>query len=213
MIPAQPRLFWLTLAVIVMALVTGSFAPKHVDLLPGEFELPVLALELVRTPGDAARVLDGDARRSGLRRSTYADFGFIIVYTLLWVAMGRRVSRIVAILALLGGLADVIEDIGMLTTIEASTPSQAIVHWTYFVSSVKWLLLGLVFIALFFYFRPRHGLRDGWDLAKLGAGLAYAYSGIICVAGVFIYNPLIERSLLPLSVALILQLIVSLLAL
>jgi hypothetical protein len=212
MIPVQSRLFWLTLIVIVTAVIIGSFDPKDVDELPDGFESPVLALELAQSADDAALVIDGDQRRAALKKATYFDFAFILVYTFLWFVMGRRVSPIVAIVAVLAGLADLIENTGMLITIAAPAPSLSVIKWTYYASLIKWLQLGLVFIALFFYFRPHQGLRDGWDVARLAAGLAYAYSGILCVAGVFVYNPVIERSVLPLSVALTLQLILSLLA-
>ena len=211
MITKRPRLFWLTLAVMVTAVATSHFAPKDVVSLPGGFESPVIALELARSAGDAALIMDGPERRSGFRTSVYTDFGFIFFYTLLWAIMGRRVSPIAALLAVLGGLADVIEDIGMLITLAAPAPTENAVNWTFYASHAKWLALGLVFIALFFYFRPRFGIKSGWDLTRSLAGLAYICSGVICVAGVFLWNPLIEYSVPPLSVALLLQLVLALL--
>jgi len=106
----------------------------------------VLALELERTASDAPVVVDGPQRKSQLYNEIYADFGFIISYTLLWVVMGLRIGRIVAILAVLGGLADVIEDIGILAVLgatqTATQPTQTMVNLVYSASSIKWMLLG-----------------------------------------------------------------------
>ena len=197
MIPAQPRLFWLTMAVMVMAIIVSKFTFNGVEQLRGGFESPVLALELARSACDAKAIADGKARRAILKKNNYADIGLIIAYMSLWFSIGKRLNRIVAIAALLAGVANVIEDVGMLMTLYAAKPSPGIVESTYFASCIKWVLLGLVFIALSFYFRPRLGLRDGWDVARAGTALAYAYSGILCLAGVFFSNPIIERAFSP----------------
>lgn len=211
MIPVQPRIFWLTLAVIIMAVIGWKFSPRDLEEIPGGFESAVLGLELARSPQDAATIADGEPRRAVLKKNTYADIGLIIAYTILWFSIGKRLNKIVAAAALAAGIADVIEDLGILITLDSAMPSEAVVRTTYIASFIKWMLLGVVFVALAFYFRPRSGLRHGWDVARAVTALAYAYSGILCLVGIFFYHPIIERVLLPLSVALILQLVLSLL--
>src|SRR5262249_39986054 len=120
MIPVQPRIFWLTVAVIVMAVIVSKFTPKDVEEIPGGFELAVLGLELARSPQDAATIADGEPRRAILKKNTYADLGLIIAYTILWFTIGKHVNKIVAVAALVAGIADVIEDLGILMTLDLS---------------------------------------------------------------------------------------------
>src|SRR5262249_57701684 len=101
MIPVQPRIFWLTVAVIVMAVIVSKFTPKDVEEIPGGFESAVLGLELARSPQDAATIADGEPRRAVLKKNTYADLGLIIAYTILWFTIGKRLNKIVAVPPLL----------------------------------------------------------------------------------------------------------------
>jgi hypothetical protein len=211
MIPVQPRIFWLTLAVIVMAVIVSKFTPQDVEEIPGGFESVVLGLELARSPQDAATIADGEARRTVLNKNTYLDLGLIIGYTILWFSIGKRLNKTVAVAVLVAGSADLIEDLGMLMTLGSAMPSEAVVRTTYSASFTKWMLLGVVFVALACYFRPRSGLQNGWDVARGFTALAYAYSGILCLVGIFFSHRVIERAWLPLSVALILQWVLSLL--
>ncbi len=209
---ARPRvLFWLTLATIITAGLTARYAPdpKRVDLVPGGFESPTLALELARTPEDAAALIKQDPE--AFRKQTMVDFFFIATYTALWFTLARRRRlAIIPLLIILAGLADVSEDVGMLQSI-AGTPTASTVALTYWSSMIKWLLLGVSWLAFFLAFKPSNPVRTGWDLQQLATGLFYASAGIVTVLGVFASHTLIERSVLPLSAALLLQLFLFLL--
>ncbi len=205
-------MFWLTLATIITAGLTARYAPnpKQVDIVPGGFESPTLALELARTPEDAATLIN--QARDAFRKQTMVDFVFIAAYTTLWftLARRRRLVAIVPVLIVLAGLADVSEDVGILQSI-AGTPTASTVALTYWSSMIKWTLLGVTWLAFFPAFKPSNPVRTGWDLQQLTTGLFYAYAGTVTMLGVIASHTLIERSVLPLSAALLLQLFLFLL--
>src|SRR5207244_13362169 len=68
--------------------------------LPDDYRNPVLALELVKNGPDIRKTVeakpvnaeDGSVR-DFLRRSTYKDFGFILVYALFFLALTLLISR------------------------------------------------------------------------------------------------------------------------
>ena len=103
--------------------------------LPDDYRNPVLALELVKNGPDIKKIVeakpvnaeDGSVR-DFLRRSTYKDFGFILVYALFFIALSLLLSRtnlswarwagyLAAVCAALGAIMDLIEDRGMLKAI------------------------------------------------------------------------------------------------
>jgi hypothetical protein len=128
MIPLQPRIFWLTLAVIILAVIVSKFTPTEVEKIPGGFESAVLALELARTPQQAAIIADGEQQRLSFKKNTYADLGLIIAYMALWFSIGTRLHTIVAVAALAAGIADAIEDAGILMTLGSTMPSESVVQ-------------------------------------------------------------------------------------
>jgi hypothetical protein len=206
--PHQPVLFWSTLVVIVMALVTGVLEPKRIDYIPHCFKSPTLAMELPRSGRDLQILLDGPASstRGAFRRQTLADFLFILCYVFLWFRLTRKISWVLASVVILAGIADCFENLGILRAVASVAPSQAIADATRYPALIKWTLLGVAFSSLLYLFWPRDPARDGWQILELVVGLSYAWGGILCLAGALFQNLWIEQSMLPLSAALVLQL-------
>jgi hypothetical protein len=206
--PQQPVLFWSTLAVIVMALMTGVLEPKRIDYIPHCFKSPTLAIELPRGSTDLQVLLDGQgsATRLAFRRQTLADYLFILCYVFLWFRLTRRISWVLASVVILAGIADCFENLGILRGVASVAPSQAIADATRYPSLIKWTLLGVAFSSMLYLFWPRDPVRNGWQVLELGIGLCYAWGGVLCFAGALFQNLWIERALLPLSAALVLQL-------
>ena len=204
----RASLLVLTVITMLGAVVTGALAPRDFDTLPDGFEAPVLALELARSPDDASLVIEGNGHRAALLSATIADLGFIAAYATLWTVMASSVHPLLAVAAALAGFADLVEDAGIFAALLAA-PTGPVVTWIRCASLVKWALLGITFVGLYWYFRPPGRVNTGWDVMRLGTGLVYAYAGVLCVWGVAIDNPVIERSMLPLSFALVMQIILA----
>jgi len=128
--------------------------------LPDDYRNPVLALELVKNGPDIKKIVeakpvnaeDGSVR-DFLRRSTYKDFGFILVYALFFIALSLLLSRtnlswargagyLAAVCAALGAIMDLIEDRGMLKAI-AGEASDSLANSIRYPSLAKWGLLFL----------------------------------------------------------------------
>jgi hypothetical protein len=207
--PKQPKLFWSTLSVVVAALLASSLTPKGLDYIPHCFKSPILAIELPRSADDITSLLDRQpvSPRHAIRLETYADFPFIMSYVYLWYTLSRKVSQVLGFVTIFAGIADFFENIGILRAVGSTVPTQAIADATRYPSLVKWTLLGVVFVSLLYLFLPRDEAKSGWQILYLVIGLSYVYAGVLCVTGVLFQNLLIEQSILPLSTALILQLI------
>jgi len=99
-----------------------------------------------------------------LRKSTYKDFGYILVYAIFFVALGLLLSRmnfswarwvgwLAAACAVVAAVLDVIEDLGMLKAIKGQA-SDSLANSIRYPSLAKWallfvfsLLVGLLLIA------------------------------------------------------------------
>jgi hypothetical protein len=196
----------LTLSVVVTGAATAALAPRDVDELPAGFESPVVALQLARTVDEAALVLDGDERRRQFVRATVADVPFAAATTALWAVMAWQLRPWLAAPALVGGVADLLENVAILAAVDGPTP--VVVGWLRRAARTKWLMLGLTFVGLGFG-AWRRTLATGWEVVGLGIDVAYLWAGILCLVGVTVHEPVIERCALPLAAAVITQLAVA----
>lgn len=164
------------LATIASSALTGSLAPGNDRDLPREFSRTVLAAELVRDsevdlvygkPDTAARMEFGEQ----LTKSIRTDYLFIVFYTLLFVELSRIAPARTAamVLAVIAGLADVGENLGMSSLAGGSDAT----FWAREPSLLKWGSLGVVWIILGRHFlmpgRAVKGWRWLWDLAFVAA--------------------------------------------
>jgi hypothetical protein len=210
---APRRALIATLATVVASLATGAAGPQDLDWLPDRFEKPVLALELVRTPSSFAKLIDQYDRRAPFARAadrfarnTRFDFALIAAYTSMWIVILRqRRGRVsMAGMALIGiaAIADVVEDVYILRSLRTSGADAAMVATA---AIVKWTALAAAFAAIAYRFWPDREVRDGWQLFSAAIALLYVYAGVLCLVGVVLSNPVIERAGLPLALALLMQ--------
>jgi hypothetical protein len=107
---------------------------------------------------------------------------------------------------LVSGVADLLENVAILAAVDGPTP--VVVGWLRRAAGTKWLMLGLTFVALGFG-AWRRTLASGWEVVGFGIDVAYLWAGILCLVGVIVHEPVIERCALPLAAAVITQLAVA----
>src|SRR4029453_5580510 len=127
----------LLLAVIISGIATHAFRPEG-DALP-----PCGIRDI--TLGDG-----GSAVWAQLHDQTLVDFALIASYVGLWGTMGLALNPGVAVIAVMAGIADIVENLAILHELALPDPVR-FVRW---VALAKWSLLGLVFITFVFLFRP-----------------------------------------------------------
>lgn len=134
--------------------------------LPGGYQNPVLALELVKDGADIQQIVGAESGKAAtfIRRSTHKDFGFIFVYALFFVALGLLLSQMnigrakcvgwfAAASAIVAALLDVAEDRGMLRALDGEF-TDSLADSIRYPSLGKWsllflfsLLVGLMLVA------------------------------------------------------------------
>lgn len=112
---------------------------------------PILAMEVVRNVAEVDTILSDSpsADRETMRIKQYADFGFICGYVALYVLMsmlliaeGRAIAISAAVLGVVAGVFDVIENLGILrvVNIDLAHTTQAAIDAIRYPSLVKWAL-------------------------------------------------------------------------
>jgi len=134
--------------------------------LPAGYSNPVLALELVKNGADIKQIVEAESGKAAkfIRRNTYKDFGFIIVYAVFFIAVSlllsqmypgraRCVAWFAAGCATLAAILDVAEDRGMLKALGGEF-TDSLADSIRYPSLAKWsllfvfsLLVGLLLIA------------------------------------------------------------------
>ncbi len=136
-------------AYVLMRLITNNLSGKT-----------IIEFEMAKTPDNAALLISGWGPEGVSRflKGIYSDFLFIIGYTGLLLYgcryMGhfsghyifRKAGRLFSFLAIVAGICDVIENVGMLFTIKQRAISW-VVEFTYDMARVKF---SLVLIMIFF---------------------------------------------------------------
>jgi hypothetical protein len=160
--------------------------------LPEDYANPVLALELAENGSDIDTInslKDGEAAKF-IKEHLPKDFGYIVIYVVFFSCLALLLAELVSnrsrylalgavACAVLTGVFDVIENVGMLkavsTTVGTATDSLAI--FIRYPSLAKWALL-FVFCLLVGITFSR---REGWLLIP---GLAFLIAGIVGLSGV-----------------------------
>jgi hypothetical protein len=115
---------------------------------------PILAIEVARNVAEVDAILSEapSPDREVMRIKQYADFGFICGYAALYVLMsmlligeGRAIAISAAVLGILAGVFDVIENLGILRVIDVDLAhtTQAMIDAIRYPSLVKWTLASL----------------------------------------------------------------------
>jgi hypothetical protein len=156
------RLRWAGLAVAAVSLAVTAAAPREMGPLPEGMKTPVIALELVRTPGEVERMfgLPGSAEREawtvGMRTANVLDFGLAAAYGFfLWSIArmfgraGARGAGIAAGLAILSALCDALENSEILAILAAlGNGYERALGWLEVFTWIKWFALGAYFVVL-----------------------------------------------------------------
>lgn len=154
--------------------------------LPDGYSNPVLALQLVMSGADISQIVKAESGRVAgfLKKHTYKDFGFIVVYLLLFVAVSLLVSRMytaparyiawVAVgCAVLGGILDVVENLGMLRAIDGEA-TDSLARSIRYASLSKWTLLFLFSLLVGLLMIPRGFFAPAGGLLLLAAVLGFS---------------------------------------
>ena len=170
----------LVLAVIISGLATHAFRPGGEALTPCGIRNITLAVE-VCPPSDVKQILgdDGSAVRAQLHDQTLVDFALIVSYVGLWVTMGLALNPGVAVIAVMAGIADIVENLAILHEVALPDPVR-FVRWA---ALAKWGLLGLAFITFVFLFRPDRVSGRWPSLVRAATGLAYGVAGVAALGG------------------------------
>jgi hypothetical protein len=171
----------LVLAVILSGVATHTARPRGEALTPCGLRNIALAVE-VCPPGDVQRILGtgGAPVRTEVHDHTLADFALIASYVGLWGATGLALHPGVAVMAILAGVADVVENLAILHELTLSQPL-SFVRWA---ALAKWGLLGLVFLAFVVLLRPDRVSGSWPSVVRAATGLAYGVAGVTATAGV-----------------------------
>lgn len=215
----RPRaLLVLTLATIATALATGYFSPRRVAILPAGFQRPVLAIELVESPAQFRTIAEqptidppGYWASTLLWRGTAADLVFVAVYGLLWLHLlilaggrKRKPLQYVGITCIVAAVAaDYVENWGIIHGLHAAVAPADVIRSS---ATVKWLALGVVFLALVERFWTERGINGRvWRALNVSVASAYGAAGVLVIAGVIGPPPLLEASGPLLAASLVLQ--------
>lgn len=192
---------------IIYSLFLGRMSAQG---LPDGYRNPVLALELVKSGADITQIVGAESGVAGfLKKHTYKDFGFIVVYLLLFVAVSLLVSQMytgparyvawfAAGCAVLGGILDVVENRGMLRAIGGEA-TDTLANSIRYASLSKWAVLFLFILLVGLLMIPR-GLFAP-------AGVLLLLAAVLGLSGVFLnlFRPkfywTFEVSLLTMAVA------------
>ena len=160
---------------------------------------PVLAMEVVRNVNEVDEVLSDSPSpdREVMRLKQYADFGFIVCYSALFVLLAKLLgARAIAVVGLAGAVCDMIENIGILRIVDMSLShtTQAMIDAIRYPSLVKWALVSLAmgFLSVMALRTTSKGLRVVGALNMIAALLGLcglfdnqflAWSGLPMLAG------------------------------
>jgi hypothetical protein len=218
----------LVLAFAATALYTGAPAPviasrpAHgkavLTSLRCCFERPVLAVEFPQDARDLEYLLSKTDVREAYARSINRDFAFIAAYVLLWCFVASRFRRgpilvATALLLVLGGVADVFENRGVLQAIELEGDrtgqlTDALASDIGWWAAAKWALLGAAFVLIAAVAWPRRTVTSGWQVMRIAIALAYGFAGIVCLGAIWFEAPwLLERTALPIAITVLLELV------
>ena len=145
---------------------------------------PVIAMEVVRNVEEVDAIL-GEAPspdREAMRIKQYVDFGFIAAYVGLFIVVRGLVGGLagwaVAVCGAAAGVADVIENIGILRVVNVDLrhTTQVMIDAIRIPSLIKWTLVWVALLLLARFFLRQHGwLPRAVGVANLAAAVLGFY--------------------------------------
>jgi hypothetical protein len=172
-IKPERRVGWLALACLAL-LVLIALPPifSNASMPPRGIASPILAMEMVRNVEEVDAILGESPSpdREVMRLKQYIDFGFIAAYTALFLAarplVGGTAGLVIAIGGAVAGVADVIENIGILrvVNVDLAHTTQGMVDAIRIPSLIKWTLVWIAMALLARFFL----MRKGWVAKATG---------------------------------------------
>lgn len=156
------RCFWAGLATLILGAVAQGVFPSTGGNYPAGYGTPVIAFEFAQTPTEVQKAVGNTVDM--MRYGTFFDFPFILAFTVFMMSFfqaakrqtGLPVYTVMAIIACIAGVSDVIEDIFALQILSDISMSAG-VDWMHYFAKVKFAMLGLVGLgaAVFLLRQPR----------------------------------------------------------
>lgn len=160
--------------------------------LPEGYANPVLALELAENGSDidAINSLKGGDATEFIKKHLPKDFGYIVIYVVFFSCLALLLAELVSdwsrylalgavACAVMAGVFDVIENVGMLKAVSTAvgTATDSLANFIRYPSLAKWALLFLFCLLVGFTFSR----RPGWLLIP---GLAFLIAALLGLSGV-----------------------------
>ena len=200
----------LGLAIVAGTILAFVHTARCHQVFPGGLHVPGLAIEMAKKADDiptikklaSASCTDELAGAAKLRKEVTIDFGFIGLYTLMFLvfswwlsqrrfAEAKGIAIVAAILAIATAGFDVLENFRLYTVLDAVTPNSSMLHNLRVATFLKWISCFLTTGVLSVLFLARKDY--GYAL-----GLVLLIVSMLGILGLF-YNPLLEFAFLGLG--------------
>lgn len=154
---AERRVGWFAVATIAMvAILSSKPGFTNASRPPRGIANPVIAIELARNVDEVDAILSDapSPDREAMRLKTWIDFGFIVAYVGLFLAVARLLGDHMGLAAAatgtLAGICDVIENVGILrlVNVDLSHTTQAMIDVIRIPSLIKWALVWITLALL-----------------------------------------------------------------
>lgn len=194
------KVFWLTTAVMLVAVLLLVLTPPH-PRPPGGFHSPILALQFASGWPELATLLAVD--RTMYWWNTSIDFVYLTLYSYLFALVGWRLNTgwarwCIAALALLAALFDACENLAILRVLPLESGfvddmATQIRLW----ATLKFALLGIVWLWI--------GVKWWFKRLWKSAAIPYAGAGLWTLLSLLFQPSSLEFLLLLLGIALLVQ--------
>jgi len=154
---AERRVGWFAIATLAMvAILSSKPSFTNASRPPRGISNPVIAIEVARNVDEVDAILSDapSPDREAMRLKTWIDFGFIVAYVGLFLAVARLLGDHVGLAAAatgtLAGICDVIENVGILRVVNADLQhtTQAMIDVIRIPSLIKWALVWITLALL-----------------------------------------------------------------
>jgi len=204
-----------TLFLIPVAILMSWLGPGKPKRLPDEWNSPILAYEMAESAEQAHRITGpkGSGIWTGMKRSVWLDFLFLVGYGIVFVRIGQLVilrggapcrwlGKIAMAAAVATMISDVAENAGILTMLNGN---DSWLGWMRTWSAVKWSFYGVTCLMVSNAFWPK--LPQDSAIKLIGTLIAWLYlvAGLTALYGALARPLVLEKCVLPVTVAFVAQ--------
>lgn len=148
--------YWAVATLAMVAILSSKPSFTNASRPPRGISNPVVALEVALNVDEVDTILSDapSPDREAMRLKTYIDFGFIVAYVGLFLAVARmfgdRIGLAAAATGTLAGICDVIENLGILRVVNVDLhhTTQAMIDMIRIPSLIKWALVWITLALL-----------------------------------------------------------------